>query len=370
MQAVRPIVNVFSVDGTTVEKTCPLAAVFRAPIRPDVVRFVHTNMAKNKRQPYAVSPKAGMQHSAASWGTGRAVARVPRVAGSGTHRAGQGAFANMCRKGRMFAPTKTWRRWHRKISINQRRYAVVSAVAATAVTSLVLARGHRIEQVGEIPLVVSNKVQSIDKTKAAIELLKAIKAFTDVEKVKDSKKIRPGQGKMRNRRFRQRKGPLVIYDQDEGITKGFRNIPGIELASVNALNLLTLAPGGTLGRFCIWTEAAFAKLDSIFGTFKVASTLKTGYTLPAAQVSNADMLRVMRSEEVQAALRPAKAGKQVRFSQKKNPLVNRTKMQELNPHYATVVRREMSVGKKTVAAKPDAKKKRKACAKFVASLSE
>lgn len=63
-------------------------------------------MAKNKRQPYAVSEKAGHQTSAESWGTGRAVARIPRVNGSGTHRAGQAAFGNMCRSGRMFAPTK------------------------------------------------------------------------------------------------------------------------------------------------------------------------------------------------------------------------------------------------------------------------
>lgn len=48
----------------------------------------------------------GHQTSAESWGTGRAVARIPRVRGGGTHRSGQGAFGNMCRGGRMFAPTK------------------------------------------------------------------------------------------------------------------------------------------------------------------------------------------------------------------------------------------------------------------------
>jgi ribosomal protein L4 len=94
-----------------------------APIRPDIVRTVHTNMNKNHRQAYAVSMKAGHQTAAESWGTGRAVSRIPRVPGGGTHRAGQGAFGNMCRGGHMFAPTKTWRRWHRKININQKRYA-------------------------------------------------------------------------------------------------------------------------------------------------------------------------------------------------------------------------------------------------------
>jgi len=50
--------------------------------------------------------RAGHQTAAESWGTGRAVSRIPRVPGGGTHRAGQGAFGNMCRGGRMFAPTK------------------------------------------------------------------------------------------------------------------------------------------------------------------------------------------------------------------------------------------------------------------------
>lgn len=75
--------------------TVPLPAVFKSPIRPDIVNFVHTNMAKNKRQPYAVSRKAGHQTSAESWGTGRAVARIPRVRGGGTHRSGQGAYGNV-----------------------------------------------------------------------------------------------------------------------------------------------------------------------------------------------------------------------------------------------------------------------------------
>jgi large subunit ribosomal protein L4e len=52
--------------------------------------------------------------------SGRAVARIPRVSGGGTHRAGQAAFGNMCRSGRMFAPTKIWRRWHIKINQGQK----------------------------------------------------------------------------------------------------------------------------------------------------------------------------------------------------------------------------------------------------------
>lgn len=48
------------------------------------------------------------------------MARIPRVSGGGTHRAGQAAFGNQCRSGRMFAPTKVWRKWHQKINLGQK----------------------------------------------------------------------------------------------------------------------------------------------------------------------------------------------------------------------------------------------------------
>merc|ERR1712063_25690 len=115
------------------------ATVFEAPIRPDIVNSVHFDLLKNSRQPYAVSSKAGHQTSAASWGTGRAVARIPRVRGGGTHRSGQAAYGNMCRSGRMFAPTKVWRKWHQKINLNQKRFATASALAASGSPALLLA---------------------------------------------------------------------------------------------------------------------------------------------------------------------------------------------------------------------------------------
>ena len=177
----------------------------------------------------------------------------------------------------MFAPTKTWRRWHHKTNLNQRRYAMCSALAATGLPSLVMARGHRIDQISEVPLVVSDSIESVSKTKDAVRILKALNAHTDVEKSKFSRKIRAGKGKMRNRRYIQRKGPLIIYDKDHGITRAFRNLPGIDMLQVDRLNLLLLAPGGHLGRFCIWTKSAFQKLDGLYGTWKKQSTVKKNY---------------------------------------------------------------------------------------------
>eukprot|EP00479_Gromia_sphaerica_P003394 TRINITY_DN1396_c0_g1_i8.p2 TRINITY_DN1396_c0_g1~~TRINITY_DN1396_c0_g1_i8.p2 ORF type:complete len:114 (+),score=30.52 TRINITY_DN1396_c0_g1_i8:487-828(+) len=113
----------------------------------------------------------------------------------------------MCRSGRMFAPTKTWRKWHRKINTNQKRYATTSALAASASPALVMARGHRVQSVPEFPLVISDDVESVEKTKEAVEVLKSIGALADVNHVIRSKKMRAGKGKMRNRRWRSRRDP-------------------------------------------------------------------------------------------------------------------------------------------------------------------
>merc|ERR1711939_575344 len=85
LMASRPVVHVRKLDGGAADGTLTLPYVFTAPIRTDVVQQVHKSMAKNRRQPYAVSKEAGHQTSAESWGTGRAVARIPIHAGDLCH---------------------------------------------------------------------------------------------------------------------------------------------------------------------------------------------------------------------------------------------------------------------------------------------
>ena len=302
--AARPVVNVYSsADKDKVVATTPLPEVFLAPIRNDIVQFVHTNMAKNSRQPYGVSRLTGHQHSAESWGTGRAVARIPRISGGGTNNAGSGAFGNMCRGGRMFAPTKVFRKWHRKINLHQKRFAVCSAVAASSLPSLLMARGHKIENVPEVPLVVDGNIQTYSKTKDAVKFLECVAAMDDINRVNDSRAIRAGRGKMRNRRYVNRRGPMLVLPDNKGVA-AFRNIFGLDIANVNALNLLHLAPGGHIGRFLVWTKGAFDKLDGIFGTLKKESEVKKGFVLPASMVTNSDITRIMKSEEVRRAIKP------------------------------------------------------------------
>jgi len=335
-----------------------MPAVMASPLRPDLVRYIHTSISKNKRQAYALSHRSGYQTAAESWGTGRAVARIPRAPGGGTHRSGQGTFGNMCRGGGMFNPTKVWRRWHRHANTTQKRHAIASALAASSLPPLVMARGHRIDDVAELPLVVSDGAQSISKTKTALELLEGLGCGTELTKVAASKKLRSGKGKMRDRKYTMRKGPLVIYGEDSGLSRALRNLPGVESAHVDRLNLLNLAPGGNFGRFCVWTEEAFKKLEQHYGDFSNASETKKGYHLPRAMMTNADVARIINSDEVQSVLVAAKTAPKM-YGKKKNGLKNKKAMFRLNPAAKTkdaLRKRSLAAGTK----ENDAMKKKKA----------
>ena len=331
----RPVVSVYSKDSTNVVGQIPMPAVFTAPIRDDIVQFVHSNIAKNRIQAHGVWYKAGMEHSAESWGTGRAVARIPRIGGSGTHRSGQGAFGNMCRKGRMFAPLKIWRRWHRKTNVNQNRHAVASALAAAAVAPLVQARGHRIDDVPELPLVVDNL--NVESTKGLLSALQNAGATADLHRARTQKRKRAGQAKMRNSRFVLRKGPLIVYgDHNASVKRTARNLPGVDVCHVNRLNLLQLAPGGHLGRFVVFTKDAFEALNNVFGTYRVKGVQKGGYQLNRNSMNVADLARIINSDQVQAKLRQVKGNNTLHFGQKKNPLKNHKLMQRLNPAHKSL----------------------------------
>lgn len=106
--------------------------------------------------------------------------------------------------------------------------------AASAVPALVMARGHRIDGVNEIPFVLGDDFAKIDKTAAALKVFTDLGVEPELDKSKDSKKIRAGKGKMRNRRYVLRRGPLVVYNTgEEAVVRAVRNLVGVETSHVD-----------------------------------------------------------------------------------------------------------------------------------------
>jgi len=107
----------------------------------------------------------------------------------------------------------------------------------------------------------------------------------------------------------------------------------VDVANVERLNLLDLAPGGHLGRFVIWTESAFKKLEEVYGTSEAPSQ-KKGFVLPRPKMTNADLGRIINSDEVQSVVKPL--NKEVKRREKrKNPLKNMAAVLKLNPYLGT-----------------------------------
>ena len=132
--------------------------------------------------------------------------------------------------------------------------------------------------------------------------------------------------------------------------KAFRNIPGVDVAYVDRLNLLKLSPGGHVGRFIVWTKSAFEKLDEIYGSFDKPSLKKKGYVLPRAKMVNGDLARIINSDEVQSVVRPIKKVVK-RAPMKKNPLKNLNCLLKLNPYAKTARRMALLAEKQRVEAK-------------------
>merc|ERR1711865_468765 len=110
--------------------------------------------------------------------------------------------------------------------------------------------------------------------------------------------------------------------------------------------------GGHLGRFCVWTQGAFEKLDTWMGTMtRPSSTRKHNGTparLPQMQMKNSDLSRIINSDEVQSVLNAPKQGQKPR-GLKCNPLKNAKAMERVNPYAA--VKKELEAKKQKVAEK-------------------
>ena len=247
--------NVYAVNGDVASQV-DVPAVFSTPYRPDIIKKAVLAAAANKRQPYGPSKGAGMRHSVSTWGKGRGVARVQRIAAG---RMATESPNNV--SGRRAHPPVPERDWSLKINQKERALARKSAIAATGCADCVKARGHQFDDNVSFPIVVDDEVQDITATKDVYALFEKIGISYDVDRAKDGTKIRAGRGKMRNRKYRTPVSVLlVVSEKDVPVFKGAGNLPGVQVEPVNSINAAVLAPGGDAGRLTVYTKSAIAKI--------------------------------------------------------------------------------------------------------------
>ena len=261
----KKTVKVFNLEGRSTRKI-ELPPVFATPLRPDVIKRAVLAIQSSRFQPQGRDPMAGKRTSAESRGTGFAMARIPRLKG----QSGRAAFAPGTVGGRQSHPPVSEKRIVKRIPKKEKRLALLSAIAATASKEVVAARGHSVVDVLEIPLVVTNDLEALKKTREVEETLIRLGVLSDIYRVEGSRKVRAGKGKSRGRKMKQSVGPLIVVAEDKGIMEAARNIPGVNVARVSSLNAEMLAPGTHPGRLTIWTDSALERLNELYGGGKQA----------------------------------------------------------------------------------------------------
>lgn len=252
--------KVFDLKGKEVSQV-NLPQIFNTPTRPDVIKRAVVTIQSHKYQPQGRDPMAGKRNTAESRHAGLGISRVPRL----KERGQRAAFAPGTVGGRSAHPPRSEKNIKKKLPKKEMNLALRSAVAATGSKETVAARGHIVDDVPDFPLVVVDDIQSLKKTKDIEEALVSLGVWSDVFRVKESRKIRAGKGKMRGRKMKQAVGPLLVIANNDGVAEAARNIPGVDVTSVENLNAELLAPGTHPGRLTVWTNSAFEKVETVFG---------------------------------------------------------------------------------------------------------
>jgi large subunit ribosomal protein L4e len=243
--------QVKTVEGN-VAHDVELPSLFNEEYRPDLIRKAVLALQSTRRQPHGTYPYAGICSSAVGWGSGRGASHVPRI-----KNGSRAAKVPQAKGGREAHPPVVGKVLLKQINQKEKQKAFRSAVAASVSEDLIRGRGHVFE--GNVPVVFEDKFETLDRTQDVITALTAAGVYQDIERAKASRKIKAGRGKMRGRKYKQRKSLLIVTNSQP--LRSARNLPGVDVVTIDQLNVEHLAPGMQPGRLTIWTEGALTRLE-------------------------------------------------------------------------------------------------------------
>jgi len=254
-------VNVYDLDGKK-KNLVDMPRIFSIKPRKDLIRKASEISFSRNKQVQGRNKRAGLRNTAKGWGTGHGMSRAPRIKGSGFPTARNVGRVPFAKGGRRAHPIKTEKIVKKKINRKVNKLSLISAISASGDLDWVKNRGHLINKVPEIPLVIDDKIQTVKKTKLMYSILSELGLEDELVKVKEGKKIRAGKGKRRGRKYKNKKSILVVIKDDFGIVKASRNIPGVDVIKFESLSIANLAPGGLSGRLILWAQSAFNDLKN------------------------------------------------------------------------------------------------------------
>ncbi|MDR0318571.1 MAG: 50S ribosomal protein L4 [Nitrososphaerota archaeon] len=252
--------EIFDLQGKATGKVT-LPQVFFTSLRPDVIKRAVLAIQSNRLQPQGRDPMAGKRTTAESRGVDLGISRVPRIKGG----SGRAAFAPSTVGGRQPHPPRAEKKIVKNIPKKEAKLALISAIAATAQKDVVAKRGHKIEKVTQIPLIIEDAIENLTRAKDVEAVFANLGVNDDVIRVRDSRNVRAGKGKLRGRKMKQAVGPLIVVCDGVNLVAAASNIPGVQVTTVLNLNTEMLAPGTHPGRLTVWTSGAIEQLNTLYG---------------------------------------------------------------------------------------------------------
>ncbi len=240
-----------------------LPKVFDTPYRPEVIHKAYVNLLSHSYQRQGRYPGAGENVSAESRNTGLGIARLARARGEGFPRAGQAAAVAGVRHGRVAHPPESWKNIYKKINHKEKQLGLCSAIAATARKDLVEKRGHKIDDNVQFPLIVSNEIESIAKTKDLKKVLIDLGLGKDLARASKIRKARSGTARRRGRQGRSGVSTLIVVGNESKLIALSRSITGVDIKHAKEISVVDLAPGSKPIRLTIFSQNAIDQLKGL-----------------------------------------------------------------------------------------------------------
>jgi large subunit ribosomal protein L4e len=253
-----------SITGSQ-EGEVELPIVFSTPLRKDLIHKAYVHLESHGFQRQGRYPNAGMDVVAESNSppTGHGAARVARMRGGGGGREGQGGGVAMVRKGRQAHPPVVEKIIYKLLNKKESKNALCSAIAATASESLVKLRGHKVEKIESFPLVLSDQIESVSKSKELSKIFHSLNLLQDIKRLEDRLKRRSGKSQLRGRSTKVGKSVLLVVKEAKNLTKACGTLIGVDVVEAKNLSVLDLAPGATPIRLTAFSKSAIEELGKI-----------------------------------------------------------------------------------------------------------
>ncbi|MDQ3873381.1 MAG: 50S ribosomal protein L4 [Thermoproteota archaeon] len=255
-------VKIIGLDGNDAGQI-DLPTVFDTPYRPEVIQKVYVNLLSHSYQRQGRYPAAGEMVSAESRNTGLGIARLARARGEGFPRAGQAAGVAGVRHGRAAHPPEAWKVIYKKINHKERQLGLCSAIAATAQKELVKRRGHKIDDGINLPIVVSNEIESITKTRELKKVLLHLGLGDDIARASIVRKPRSGTARRRGRATRSGTSALIIVGAQSNLVKLSRSLPGVDIKHAKDISVTDLAPGSKPIRLVVFSQNSIEEMKRL-----------------------------------------------------------------------------------------------------------